>query len=296
MDESALTRRRLLELAGTGLARAALAACEAGPRRLPHPCADRHPSKSTSGSVGRSKFRTRSGSFVSAFRPGIATHWSVAAPDCRPAARARLPRGAVPPWPGRQPPGPASTTCGPGASCSATSPRAGRRSPSRRWTAGDTWWHARADGSDTQSMLVKEFVPFLGDQGYDLGRIGLFGLSMGGFGVAAAGLPGPATRRSGRGGHESGGLGPVRRREGSAFDSAGRLRGHTTSSRSGPGSQRRPNGSTAAPRTTCRHGPGLPCRTCRAPVEGGFRPGGHDAPTGGPSCRTWLSFLGRHLG
>ena len=27
---------------------------------------------------------------------------------------------------------------------------------------GNTWWHPRADGSDTQSMLVKEFVPFLG--------------------------------------------------------------------------------------------------------------------------------------
>ena len=47
---------------------------------------------------------------------------------------------------------------------------------------GNTWWHPRADGSDTQSMLVKEFVPFLGSRGCDLGRIGIFGLSMGGFG------------------------------------------------------------------------------------------------------------------
>ena len=48
---------------------------------------------------------------------------------------------------------------------------------------GDSWWHARADGTDTQSMLLAEFLPLLAGLGLDTVRIGLFGLSMGGFGV-----------------------------------------------------------------------------------------------------------------
>jgi S-formylglutathione hydrolase FrmB len=48
---------------------------------------------------------------------------------------------------------------------------------------GDAWWHARTDGTDTQSMLLTEFLPLLAGHGLDTGRVGLFGLSMGGFGV-----------------------------------------------------------------------------------------------------------------
>ncbi|MDN4645075.1 alpha/beta hydrolase [Arthrobacter sp. PsM3] len=48
---------------------------------------------------------------------------------------------------------------------------------------GETWWHRRASGTDTQSMLVEEFLPLLAGQGVDTGRLALFGLSMGGFGA-----------------------------------------------------------------------------------------------------------------
>ncbi|MCB5275297.1 hypothetical protein BJG92_02845 [Arthrobacter sp. SO5] len=48
---------------------------------------------------------------------------------------------------------------------------------------GDSWWHPRASGTDTQSMVVEEFLPLLASQGLDTGRLALFGLSMGGFGA-----------------------------------------------------------------------------------------------------------------
>lgn len=48
---------------------------------------------------------------------------------------------------------------------------------------GETWWHRRASGTDTQSMLVDEFLPLLAGQGADAGRVAVFGLSMGGFGA-----------------------------------------------------------------------------------------------------------------
>lgn len=48
---------------------------------------------------------------------------------------------------------------------------------------GETWWHRRDSGTDTQSMLVEEFLPLLASQGVDTGRLAVFGLSMGGFGA-----------------------------------------------------------------------------------------------------------------
>jgi S-formylglutathione hydrolase FrmB len=48
---------------------------------------------------------------------------------------------------------------------------------------GGTWWHRRASGTDTQSMLLEEFLPLLPGQGADTGRLAVFGLSMGGFGA-----------------------------------------------------------------------------------------------------------------
>jgi S-formylglutathione hydrolase FrmB len=48
---------------------------------------------------------------------------------------------------------------------------------------GESWWHRRATGTDTQSMVVEEFLPLLASQGLDTGRTAVFGLSMGGFGA-----------------------------------------------------------------------------------------------------------------
>ncbi len=140
---------------------------------------------------------------------------------------------------------------------------------------GNTWWHPRADGSDTQSMLVKEFVPFLGRRGYDLGRIGLFGLSMGGFGsllLASQGrLPGvravaamsPAVWDS------------YDPRMDSAFDGPADFAAHDVFAL-------RPRLAALPKRIDCGTGDDLAAtvRDYRAglpgAVEGGFQPGGHD--------------------
>ena len=46
-----------------------------------------------------------------------------------------------------------------------------------------TYWHARADGDDPQTMLTAEFLPLLGRMGLRTERFGLTGWSMGGYGA-----------------------------------------------------------------------------------------------------------------
>jgi enterochelin esterase-like enzyme len=51
---------------------------------------------------------------------------------------------------------------------------------------GDSYWHPRADGTDTGRMVVDDFLPRLAETGLAIGpryRIGLLGWSMGGYGV-----------------------------------------------------------------------------------------------------------------
>ncbi len=48
---------------------------------------------------------------------------------------------------------------------------------------GDTYWHARADGEDSGTMVVEEFLPLLTEHGLDVRRVGFLGLSMGGYGA-----------------------------------------------------------------------------------------------------------------
>ncbi|MFC7848365.1 alpha/beta hydrolase [Arthrobacter sp. NPDC057388] len=124
---------------------------------------------------------TRRGAFVSRFRPSVTTRWSMAVP---------LPEQANQLLPvavflhGRS-----------GSSDILLRELAAHRALQSYLADGGTpfgiaavdggnsWWHARADGTDTQSMLVLEFLPFLAEQGFDLGKVALFGISMGGFGA-----------------------------------------------------------------------------------------------------------------
>jgi acetyl esterase/lipase len=48
---------------------------------------------------------------------------------------------------------------------------------------GDTYWHKHADGDDPAGMIVHEALPRAAAAGMRTGRIGLAGLSMGGFGA-----------------------------------------------------------------------------------------------------------------
>ena len=56
---------------------------------------------------------------------------------------------------------------------------------------GDTYWHARADGTDTGSMVLEDLLPVLEEAGAPVDRLGLTGFSMGGYGalVLATRLP-----------------------------------------------------------------------------------------------------------
>jgi S-formylglutathione hydrolase FrmB len=296
MDKSALTRRRLLELAGIGLGASALPACTAGvaptetsPPASAGPTATALPAPATPLTV-----RTSSGSFVSAFRPGIASHWSLAAPE--------LPAG------GAQPELPVAVFLH-GLNGSHTvllEDLAAHEALQRHLDAGgapfaiaavdggNTWWHPRADGTDTQSMLVKEFVPFLGSQGFDLGRIGLVGLSMGGFGsllLASQGrLPGVRAVAA---------ISPAvwdhyDPRQESAFDGPADFAAHDVFAL-------RPRLAAVPKRIDCGTGDELAAtvRAYRAglpgDVEGGFRPGGHDYGYWRSVLPEALSFLGYNL-
>ncbi|MDI3211723.1 alpha/beta hydrolase-fold protein [Arthrobacter sp. AL12] len=305
MEDSVLGRRRLLELAGIGLGAPALAACTGGastastlsaPTPAPSRASPAGPAATAPPApTARLTVRTSTGSFVSAFRPGTASHWSLAAPDMPPV--------------GRPPNLPVAVFLhGLGGSHSVLlDDLAAHEALQRHLDAGgaplaiaavdggDTWWHRRADGSDTQSMLVKEFVPFLGGRGCDLGRVGLFGLSMGGFGsllLASQGrLPGvravaamsPAVWASYEPGMEG------------AFDGPADFAAHDVFAL-------RPSLAALPKRIDCGTGDDLfaTVRNYRAElpgaVDGGFQPGGHDASYWRFILPEVLSFLGRNLG
>jgi pimeloyl-ACP methyl ester carboxylesterase len=296
MDESALTRRRLLQLAAAGLGSAGLTACTGSTAptspgattaaaSLPAPIRPAAPLTVTS----------RTGSFISAFRPGVVSNWSLAAPE-------------VPPG-GRHPQLPVAIFLhGLGGSHSALlEEMAAQETLQRHLDAGgasfgvaavdggNTWWHSRADGSDTQSMLVKEFVPLLGNQGFDLGRVGLFGFSMGGFGsllLASQGkLPGLRAVAA---------MSPAvwdrydERLEG-AFDGPADFAANDVFAL-------RPRLAAVPKRIDCGTQDELLAtireyaRELPGEVEGGFQPGGHDSAYLHSILPEVLSFLGRHLG
>jgi len=305
MDQSALSRRRLLELAGIGLGVSALAACTADTAPAAPSAASSSPPSSRAAPASPTTaappvpatpltVRTSTGSFVSAFRPGIASHWSLAAPV--------LPPG------GAQPELPVAVFLhGLGGSHAVMlDGLAAHEALQRHLDAGgepfalaavdggNTWWHPRADGSDTQAMLVKEFVPFLGEKGYDLGRIGLFGLSMGGFGsllLASQGrLPGVRAVAA---------MSPaVWEHYGSsmdtAFDSPADVAAHDVFAL-------RARLAAVPKRIDCGTGDDLAAtvRDYRAElpgaVEGGFQSGGHDDSYWRSILPEVLSFLGRNL-
>lgn len=293
MDESVLTRRRLLQLAGIGAGVSAAAACTANlPPVDPSPTVPAVPGTTTA--PAPLTVVTRTGEFVSAFRPGVPTRWSLATPDIGGQQPHLLPMAVFLHGLG----GSHSLLLDGLAADEFLQRHLDEGRPPLAIAAvdgGDTWWHARADGSDTQAMLVKEFVPFLGEQGFDLGGIGLVGISMGGFGallLASQGkLPGlravaalsPAVWRR------------YDQRMESAFDSPADFAAHDIFAL-------RPRLAAVPKRIDCGtedelfatvldYVSDLPGR-----VEGGFRPGGHDLAYWRSILPDVLAFLGRHLG
>jgi S-formylglutathione hydrolase FrmB len=166
MDSPTLGRRRLLELGAGGVTAAVLSACS--------PATD---------ALNTSTGEVRSGSFTSTFRPDTGTNWSVSIPA----------RGAT----DDQTPLPVALFLhGAGADhrmvfddlqadrfLAQHVARGGTPFAIAAVDGGNSWWHRRATGTDTQAMVVEEFIPLLAGQGLDTGTLAVFGLSMGGFGA-----------------------------------------------------------------------------------------------------------------
>lgn len=296
MDESALTRRRLLELAGIAAGMSAAAACTPlPPFPAPVPLPGHTRPAAAPGRDGPPRIVVGTGQFVSAYRPGVTTRWSLAAPRQRDGAQPPLVPLAV-------------FLHGLGSSHEFLLEGLAAHEVLQRHVdgggtpfaiaavdGGDTWWHARRDGTDTQSMLVREFVPFLGGEGFDLGQIGLLGLSMGGFGAlllaSQARLPGVRAVAA---------MSPAvwatyDARMESAFDSPADFAANDVFAL-------RPRLAAIPKRIDCgtddelaptvrEYVSALPGR-----VEGGFQPGGHDTAYWRSVLPGVLSFLGRNLG
>ena len=89
----------------------------------------------------------------------------------------------------------------------------------------DTWWHPRADGTDTQSMLLAEFIPLLAGPGVRHRQPRPSGPVDGWIRRAFVGLAGKDPGAPGRRRHEPGRLERVRRRPGGCLRQQRRLRG-----------------------------------------------------------------------
>ncbi|MCB5272857.1 hypothetical protein BJG92_00367 [Arthrobacter sp. SO5] len=304
MEEPLLGRRRMLELGAGLLGAAAIAACappagqpeaalsgrQTGP---PNGVLTGQPTPATVPVSTAPGVDVRKGSFVSAFRPDTATGWSLAAPVIAGAGQQEMPVVVF--------------LHGTGSDNRFLFEDLGIQAILQRYLAdggtpfaiasvdgGDGWWHARADGTDTQSMLVAEFVPLLAGLGFDTGQLGLLGLSMGGFGVlllASQGkLPGlkavaamsPAVFSEYGDGLED------------AFDSPEDFQANDVFAL-------RPQLETLPKRIDCGTEdallPYVQEYVSRLPghVEGGFQPGGHESVYWRLILPSILSFLGRQL-
>jgi pimeloyl-ACP methyl ester carboxylesterase len=192
MDEPLFGRRRMLELGAGFLGAASLAACAptAGPGTGPAPTGGAstgqpQPTAPPTAAVPGTPaphVEVKTGSFTSRFRPEVPTAWSLATPVVAGYEQDKMPVALF--------------LHGTGSDNRFLFDGLGIEAVLQRYLAdggtpfavasvdgGDSWWHRRADGTDTQAMLLAEFLPLLAGQGLDLDRFGLFGVSMGGFGA-----------------------------------------------------------------------------------------------------------------
>ena len=167
-----LNRRRLLG----GVGAAALGVALTGRTAFAEPAA------------GAAAPTVRSGTFVSTARGGAPTGWAIARP-----AGQNAPLRPLIALHGK---GGDSTTVIVGGVQRILSEAAAAGCPPFAVAAvdgGGSYWHARASGEDSGSMVLTEFLPLLAAEGLDTSRVGFIGWSMGGYGALLAGARlGPA--------------------------------------------------------------------------------------------------------
>lgn len=159
---------------------------------------------------------------------------------------------------------------------------------------GNGYWHRRADGDDPGAMVLDEFVPMLGRRGFDTGRLGFTGNSMGGYGALRfGGILGASRVRA------VAALSPALWTAAGdtargAFDDAADFRANTVLGR-----QRTLDG--VAVRIDVGTGDGFE-PAVRTYVDGfatkpagGFEPGAHDAAFWRRMAPQQITFLARHL-
>ena len=128
------------------------------------------------------------GSFVSAARGGVTTRWAIARPPGQTAALR-----------------PVIALHGKGQDAAGVMAGGVERGLAEAVAAGlppfavvavdggGSYWHKRASGEDSGSMVLDELIPLLGSQGLDTSRVGFIGWSMGGYGALLLGARlGPA--------------------------------------------------------------------------------------------------------
>ncbi len=128
------------------------------------------------------------GSFVSAARGGVSTHWAIARPPCQ-----------------TKPLRPVIALHGKGSDASTVMAGGVEQGLAQAVNAGlppfavvavdggGSYWHKRASGEDSGAMVLDELIPMLGGQNLDTSRVAFLGWSMGAYGaLLLGGRLGPA--------------------------------------------------------------------------------------------------------
>jgi S-formylglutathione hydrolase FrmB len=129
-----------------------------------------------------------SGSFVSAARGGVTTHWAIARPPGQ--------SGPLRPVIALHGKGSDAATVMAGGVEQGLAQAVAAGIPPFAVVAvdgGGSYWHRRASGEDAGAMVLDELIPMLAGQGLDTSRVGFLGWSMGGYGaLLLGGRLGPA--------------------------------------------------------------------------------------------------------
>jgi len=122
------------------------------------------------------------GSFVSAARNGVETHWMIACPPGQ-----RGPLRPVIALHGKDGDAAAVMDLGVETALAQVAGAGYRPFAVVSVDGGNGYWHRRLSGQDSGAMVLTELLPLLGSMGFDMSRVGFIGWSMGGYGALRLG-------------------------------------------------------------------------------------------------------------